>query len=151
VAPKCTRIVKKEKDSTRPDRSVLSPSLTGPGPPSSVTRALRSLSSTKTFRAQDGRDVARFSAVNRRSQRLCADADVWRELCARRFALEPACSRHHPPPPEGWKALFVLHHEALFRLFRGESERDRMRGGVGAGLEGIGKGRLGGVRIRLGA
>jgi hypothetical protein len=89
--------------------------------------------------------------VNRRSQRLCADADVWRELCARRFALEPACSRHHPPPPEGWKALFVLHHEALFRLFRGESERDRMRGGVGAGLEGIGNGRLGGVRIRLGA
>ena len=42
-----------------------------------------------TRHSQHGRDVARFSLVNRRARRLCEDDDVWRELCARHFDIRP--------------------------------------------------------------
>lgn len=100
--------------------------------------------------SQDGADVARFSVVNRRTRRLCADEDLWRELCARRFDIR---GTRGPPPDDGWRGLFRLHHETLFRLFRGGGEDavGRRNGSVAAGLAGVASGALGGVRIQLGA
>ena len=55
-----------------------------------------------------GQDCARFSLVNRRARKLCADDDLWMELCARNFGMH----REMPRPEDGWRALYRVHHQA---------------------------------------
>ena len=123
---------------------------------------------------QSGRDVARFSLVNHRARRLCADEDLWKELCVRNFSIHP-CSTLPPrvrvqneeQEEEGeegeqewhtWKSLYEMHHEVLYALFRTAGRKTAMGGStgvirdtLGAGLGAISRGQVGGVSISIGA
>uniref|UniRef100_A0A7S0KI23 F-box domain-containing protein n=1 Tax=Micromonas pusilla TaxID=38833 RepID=A0A7S0KI23_MICPS len=98
-----------------------------------------------------GRDVARFSIVNRRARRLCEDDDVWRELCARHFDIRP---ENRDRPECGWNTLYQIHHNVLYSLFRDGGRQSPGLGtsdGFGRGIAAIAQGRAGGMSISLGA
>mmetsp|Transcript_8360 Transcript_8360/g.34198 ORF Transcript_8360/g.34198 Transcript_8360/m.34198 type:complete len:172 (-) Transcript_8360:432-947(-) len=98
-----------------------------------------------------GRDVARFSLVNRRARRLCEDDDVWRELCARHFDIRP---ENRDRPECGWNTLYQIHHNVLYSLFRDGGRQSPGLGtsdGFGRGIAAIAQGRAGGMSISLGA
>ena len=102
-------------------------------------------------RSQHGRDVARFSLVNRRARRLCEDDDVWRELCARHFDIRP---ENRDRPECGWNTLYQIHHNVLYSLFRDGGRQSPGLGtsdGFGRGIAAIAQGRVGGMSISLGA
>ena len=99
----------------------------------------------------NGRDVARFSLVNRRARRLCEDDEVWKELCARHFDIRP---EGHDAPERGWCALYQIHHNVLYALFRDGGRQSPGFGsadGFGRGMGAIAQGRAGGMSISLGA
>lgn len=112
-----------------------------------------------------GDDVARFSLVNRRARRLCADEQLWRELCGRHFNVRfmlPMTAEEEAEEElleEGWRrrktwrSLYAMYHEVLYSLFRRSGRRAVGGGssGVDAGLSAISQGRLGGISIPLGA
>lgn len=107
--------------------------------------------------------------MNLRARRLCADDDVWRELCVRNFGIHPSAAPRHRSDPdpdpdtdteEGstWRSLYLMHHQVLYSLFRrsggggsGAMGGAGVRDAMGAGLGAIAAGRLGGVSISLGA
>ena len=100
---------------------------------------------------QNGRDVARFSLVNRRARRLCEDDEVWKELCARHFDIRP---EGNDSPECGWCALYQIHHNVLYALFRDGGRQSPGFGsadGFGRGMGAIAQGRAGGMSISLGA
>ena len=104
-----------------------------------------------TRHSQHGRDVARFSLVNRRARRLCEDDDVWRELCARHFDIRP---ENRDRPECGWNTLYQIHHNVLYSLFRDGGRQSPGLGtsdGFGRGIAAIAQGRAGGMSISLGA
>ena len=106
---------------------------------------------THPARSQHGRDVARFSLVNRRARRLCEDDDVWRELCARHFDIRP---ENRDRPECGWNTLYQIHHDVLYSLFRDGGRQSPGLGtsdGFGRGIAAIAQGRAGGLSIALGA
>ena len=106
---------------------------------------------THPARSQHGRDVARFSIVNRRARRLCEDDDVWRELCARHFDIRP---ENRDRPECGWNTLYQIHHNVLYSLFRDGGRQSPGLGtsdGFGRGIAAIAQGRAGGMSISLGA
>ena len=100
---------------------------------------------------QNGRDVARFSLVNRRARRLCEDDEVWKELCARHFDIRP---EGNDSPECGWCALYQIHHNVLYALFGDGGRQSPGFGsadGFGRGMGAIAQGRAGGMSISLGA
>lgn len=104
---------------------------------------------------QSGRDVARFSLVNHRARRLCADDELWRELCVRNFAIHPSSAPARESDGGTWRTLYEMHHEVLYGLFRSAGNRAMggtgVRDALGAGLGAMSSGQLGSLSISLGA